>query len=317
MKGKLVISLDFELVWGIFDHIQLEQKQAYFENTLTVVPQLLQCFEKHKMAVTWATVGMLFNRNWEEWLSNQPEQKPSYANFKLNAYAYGLAHQSAGFDRYFFAPDLIKRIIQTPLQELATHTYSHYYCLEEGQTVTQFEHDLDLAIKMANQVGVNLQSLVFPRNQWNEVYIKSCAARNITQLRSNPADWYWRDTANASLATKLFRTGDAYLPLGSKSYTSEKVKVGIVTAQPASRFLRPHHSVGLLNSLRLNRIKSEMLAAAKRGEIYHLWWHPHNFGDHPKESMEALQEIAKWYSHLQAKFGFESVTMADLSAKLY
>ena len=60
-----------------------------------------------------------------------------------------------------------------------------------------------------------------------------------------------------------------------------------------------------------------MLAAAKRGEIYHLWWHPHNFGNHPKESMEALQEIAKWYSHLQTKFGFESVTMADLTGKIY
>lgn len=316
MSGKLVISLDFELVWGIFDHIDLPQKQAYFENTLTVIPEMLHCFEQHQMNVTWATVGMLFNRNWEEWMANRPENLPTYQNKKLDAYAYGLAHQGSGFDRYFFAPDLIQRILQTPGQELATHTYSHYYCLENGQTAVQFAEDIDLAVKMAKQVGVDLQSLVFPRNQWNEDYIALCAERGITQLRSNPAVWYWQDTASASLATKLFRTGDAYLPLGSKSYTAAAVNSSSVTAQPASRFLRPHHSVTLLNQLRLSRIKDEMLLAAKKGEIYHLWWHPHNFGDFPKQSMEALQEIAKCYVHLHQKYGFESVTMAALPQKI-
>lgn len=316
MSGKLVISLDFELVWGIFDHIDLPQKQAYFENTLSVIPEMLKCFEQHQMEVTWATVGMLFNRNWEEWMVNRPKNVPAYQNKKLDAYAYGLAHQDSVFDRYFFAPDLIQRILQTPGQELATHTYSHYYCLENGQTAVQFAEDLDLAVKMAKQVGVDLQSLVFPRNQWNEDYIGLCAERGITQLRSNPAVWYWQDTASASLATKLFRTGDAYLPLGAKSYTSSVVTSSMVTAQPASRFLRPHHSVSILNQLRLSRIKNEMLLAAKKGEIYHLWWHPHNFGDYPKQSMEALMEIAKWYVHLHQKYGFESVTMAALPQKI-
>lgn len=316
MSGKLVISLDFELVWGIFDYIDLPQKQAYFENTLSVIPEMLKCFEQHQMEVTWATVGMLFNRNWEEWLANRPENLPSYQNKKLDAYAYGLAHQDSGFDRYFFAPDLIQRILQTPGQELATHTYSHYYCLENGQTAAQFADDLDLAVKMAKQVGVALQSMVFPRNQWNEEYLTLCAERGITQLRSNPAVWYWQDTASASLATKLFRTGDAYFPLGAKSYTSSAVTSSMVTAQPASRFLRPHHSVSILNQLRLSRIKNEMLLAAKKGEIYHLWWHPHNFGDYPKQSMEALIEIAKWYIHLHQKYGFESVTMATLPQKI-
>lgn len=316
MSGKLVISLDFELVWGIFDHIDLPKKQAYFENTLSVIPEMLKCFEQHQMKVTWATVGMLFNQNWEEWLANHPKNLPSYQNKKLDAYGYGLAHQHSGFDRYFFAPDLIQRILLTPGQELATHTYSHYYCLENGQTAVQFKEDLDLAIKMAKQVGVKLQSLVFPRNQWNEQYLSLCAERGITQLRSNPSVWYWQDTSSATIAKKLFRTGDAYLPLCSKSYTSKEVKSSLVTAQPASRFLRPHHSISLLNKMRLSRIKNEMLLAAKKEEIYHLWWHPHNFGDFPKQSMETLVEIAKWYVHLHHNYGFESVTMATIPQKI-
>ena len=83
----------------------------------------------------------------------------------------------------------------------------------------------------------------------------------------------------------------------------------MVTAQPASRFLRPHHTVSILNQLRLSRIKNEMLLAAKKGEIYHLWWHPHNFGTHPQESMAALQSIVVAYKSLAATYGFQSQSM--------
>ncbi len=315
-KGKLVISLDFELVWGVFDHITLSDKVTYFDNTRNVLPKMLACFEKYNMEVTWATVGMLFNENWDEWMANVPEQKPTYTNSSLDAYAYGLNHQKSGLDRFFFAPELIKLIQQTPGQELASHTYSHYYCLEEGQTKEQFEHDLALVVKMADKVNAKMQSLVFPRNQWNPAYLSSCLQNGLTQARSNPAVWFWENPNQASLSTKLFRTGDAYLPLSSMVYGVEHVIKSEVTAQPASRFLRPHHGFSVLNALRLQRIKNEMTNAARQGKIYHLWWHPHNFGTHPAASMQALTEIASLYQILNEKHGMQSVSMANLPSQL-
>ena len=47
---------------------------------------------------------------------------------------------------YFFAPELIRSIHETKGQEIGTHTYSHYYCLEDSQNEIQFENDLDSAI---------------------------------------------------------------------------------------------------------------------------------------------------------------------------
>lgn len=315
-KGKLVISLDFELVWGVFDHIKLSDKVTYFDNTRTVLPKMLACFEKYGMEVTWATVGMLFNENWEEWMSNIPEQKPTYTTTKLDAYAYGMNHQKSGLDRFFFAPELIRQIQQTPGQELASHTYSHYYCLEEGQTKEQFEDDLKLVVKMAQQVNAKMQSLVFPRNQWNPSYLSSCLQNGLTQARSNPSVWFWENPNQATLTTKLFRTGDAYLPLSSMVYGAEQVIKSEVTAQPASRFLRPHHGFYVLNALRLQRIKNEMTTAAQQGKVYHLWWHPHNFGDFPEASMQALNEIAALYQVLNEKYGMQSVSMANLPSHL-
>ena len=309
-QGTLVISLDFELVWGVFDHIRLDEKVRYFDHTLEVIPQILDCFEKNDLQATWATVGMLFNSNWEEWMANRPEELPTYDNPNLDAYAYGERHRHSGLDRFFFAPELVRAILQTKGQELGSHTYSHYYCGESGQTVRQFNADLAQAVQLARQFGVTLTSLVFPRNQYRESYIAACGANGIRQVRTNPKAWYWADP-KAGLVAKVARTADAYLPFASKSYPFSGVEAlgSGVQGQPASRFLRPLHSNRMLNALRLQRVVSEMTEAAQKGEVYHLWWHPHNFGDSPLESMAALEVLVGAYRKLAALYGFESRSM--------
>ena len=59
-----------------------------------------------------------------------------------------------------------------------------------------------------------------------------------------------------------------------------------------------------------------MQYAAKNNEMYHLWWHPHNFGTNMEENFIALEEIFKTYSNLNKDHGFESNTMSGLAEKL-
>ena len=83
--------------------------------------------------------------------------------------------------------------------------------------------------------------------------------------------------------------------------------------QPASRFLRPiSKRLTFFNKLRINRVKKEMTFAAKNNEIYHLWWHPHNFAVEPKLALEELEEILKHYHILNNKFKFKSMSMRDV-----
>ena len=128
-KGYLVISLDFELWWGVFDVLDPKSSSTYFNNTLNVIPEILQIFEASGIHCTWATVGMLFNRDWKEWEGNIPEKLPDYRNIKLSAYAYGREHQREK-ESLFFAPALVRSITNVPGQEVGTHTYSHYSCQE-------------------------------------------------------------------------------------------------------------------------------------------------------------------------------------------
>ena len=110
----------------------------------------------------------------------------------------------------------------------------------------------------------------------------------------------------------MARTGDAYIPLGKKTYRLNGLKDKKPIEQMASRFLRPSEETDLLRRLKLNRVKREMETAAKKNEIYHLWWHPHNFGDHPERSMRDLNEILSHFMSLHKDYNFQSLNMAEL-----
>jgi hypothetical protein len=42
-----------------------------------------------------------------------------------------------------------------------------------------------------------------------------------------------------------------------------------------------------------------------------LWWHPHNFGFHPKECLQELEVILRHHQKLQQQYGFQSLTMLE------
>ena len=290
------ISLDFELYWGIFDKVPLEGRKEYFSITRLVIPQMLSLFEKESIHVTWAIVGMLFADNWADWALAKPALPPTYGDDKFSSYRLKDAYAAdTAYDKFFFAPDLVSQIQRTPHQEIGTHTFSHYYCQEQGQTLAQFESDLEAAKKIARRKNISLESLVFPRNQYQKDYLKVCFKQGIKTVRSNPDIWFWEETVKSTLQKKVFRTGDAYLPLGKRtSYplSSLAVTPGMPLSIPASRLLRPVHPESkILNYLRLRRVLEEMTVAAKSRLCYHLWWHPHNFGNNPTQSMEDLGTI--------------------------
>ena len=58
--GKFVISLDFELFWGVSENKTIKNYGINISNTHDVVNKLLNLFSKYNIEATWATVGFLF-----------------------------------------------------------------------------------------------------------------------------------------------------------------------------------------------------------------------------------------------------------------
>jgi peptidoglycan/xylan/chitin deacetylase (PgdA/CDA1 family) len=310
------ISLDFELLWGIFDKVGSTYDPLYFANTRKLVPEMLEVFAKNEIQATWATVGMLFAENEEEWRCYAPEYKPSFRDSKLSAYEFVNNH---GLNpAVHFAPDLINKIMQTPGQELGSHTFAHYYTLERGQSPEQFRQDLQACQRISqDKFGVTLRSLVFPRNHLNELYLPICLQEGFTRVRSNPRNWYWQETQHEDLSKKIFRSADCFFPVGEDTlfdveqltrFPSEPLLI------PASRIMRPIFKYNkLFNIVRLKRIKGEMNAAAKANKSYHLWWHPHNLATDPIPAMAELRELMLHYKRLKEDFGMQSLNMEGLS----
>lgn len=313
----LTISLDFELLWGIFEKAGDRINSRYFENTRKVIPQMLDAFVENGVEVTWATVGMLFANDEEEWRQYQPEDRPTYKDKRLSAYEWVKHHGMNPV--HHFAPDLIKLIIDAPGQELASHTFSHYYTLMRGQTPEQFRMDLRAAQQIAkDKFQVSLSSLVFPRNHLNYHYLQICTAEGFDQVRGNPENWFWQETQKESLLKKVGRTADCFIPMGKRtSYSMSEIskdEPDYPWIIPASRLLRPHYGKGpFVDRIRLHRVKEEMTEAARHGEVYHLWWHPHNFGNYPEECMRELKEIIQHFRQLQQEYGMQACNMQNLA----
>jgi peptidoglycan/xylan/chitin deacetylase (PgdA/CDA1 family) len=312
----LVISLDFELFWGVTDSRTIENYGANIEGVWQAIPAMLKLFRQYDIHATWATVGMLMCKDFKQWSDLRPSVMPTYARESCSTYS--VLTLARDFPKLFFAPTLVEQILATDGQELASHTYSHFYCGEADVTVEQFAADLNCVKRIFAEYGVKPTSLVFPRNQVRSEYLKALMEAGFTVYRGNQAHRLYQEghlvLVPYGTMWRLVRVADAYLPLTGNHVSS--LPSGIPSGQllniPASKFLRPVSKYPLLNWMHANRVKSGMLEAAKAKSVFHLWWHPHNFGRHTGANLTNLEELLKYYQTLNQKYGMRSLSMREL-----
>lgn len=314
--GVFTVSLDFELYWGVRDKRSIEQYADNLRGVRKAVPEMLRVFSDNHVHATWATVGFLFFKDADDLNRNIPPLLPTYNREELSPYKYiedtpGLAAAC------HFAPELIDLILEHDGQEIGTHTFSHYYCLEAGQSLAQFEKDISSAIVIAKRRGVSIRSLVFPRNQWNPGYLPTLVKLGVQCYRGNESSWMYRasDDVGQHRFLRACRLIDAYINLsGHNTYDLRDCIQERPFNFPASRFLRPYSKkMAVLDGLRLRRIKRAMESAAINKRIFHLWWHPHNFGVNTDENIEFLAGIVEHHKHLERKHGMVSLNMGELA----
>ncbi|OWX98809.1 polysaccharide deacetylase family protein [Thioclava sp. IC9] len=313
MSGRFIISLDFELLWGVRDH---SDRNAYGQNIIgarEAIPRILDLFAEYGIYATWATVGFAMCADRDELMACLPpvDERPLYSNPRLSSYRYlDEVGSKESRDPYYFGASLVDRIVRTPCQEIGTHTLSHYYCLEDGQKTEDFEADLRAACFLARTRNIELKSIVFPRNQFGPEHLKICESYGISSFRGNPQKWAYR-SAKSSEQTRVrraLRLADAYTGLLGPHVA--RAESGICTNLPASRFLRPASGkLALFHPLHIGNIERGMTAAAQSGADYHLWWHPHNFGRGLDASLGGLIAVLQHYRSLHDAYGWETSSM--------
>lgn len=316
MSGSLVVSLDFELFWGMQDCSTLKTYQDNVLGGRKAVPLLLELFRKHGIHVTWATVGFMFANNYDEVKRFFPENKlrPTYREAALSTYR---CFEKIGKDEReapcFYAPSLIEQVAATAGMEIGSHTFSHYYCREKGQTVEEFEADLQAAKEIMKEKGYPMESIILPKNQCEKAHTDRLSKNGFIVYRGEEKDWIHR--MKYGIVMRGLRLMDSYVSLtGPQCYTIEEAEEDAIYNFRGSRFLRPYNSkLAFLENLKIRRLKKQMKYAAKHDLIFHMWWHPHNFGVNQKENLRNLDEILEYFKKMREKYGMRSMNMEELA----
>ena len=312
--GGFVLSLDFELMWGVKGSHTPESYGACILAARAAIPHMLELFARYRIACTWAMVGMLLFDRRDALMAALPGLRPRYGDARIASYSYlaGLGPDEAS-DPLHFALSLAHRIAACPRQEIATHTFSHYYCLEAPLDPAAFAADLAAARAAAAQQGWQTRSIVFPRNQHCPAALEVCRRQGLTAYRGAGPHWFDQPVPRRGegLLRRAARATAAYAPLRPAGAVQAQAARGMVNV-PASRFFRPHapHLPGGAAAQRFS-IRRAMRQAARQGRIFHLWFHPHNFGAHTETNLAMFEAILQDYARLRAETGWPSLTMAD------
>jgi hypothetical protein len=310
--GNLVISLDYELMWGVRDHATCD---GYGPNVLggrRAIPAMLDLIHRRNIRATWATVGALLCESKGELLARAERAG-------LDTAAIPRLEEIGPDERcdpYHYGASLARMIMSCPGQELGTHTFSHCCALEPGVTTQAFSADVAMAVTQLGEWGIKCKSIVFPRNQYGAEALEACRLHGLTHYRGNEAKWFYAPAPGKkqTKARRLCRLVDSYIELsGANVSQPARSGPGQLTNVASSRFLRPYNRrLAPLDGLRLRRIAKAMEAAATTGGTFHLWWHPENFGKNLSENMAMLTKVLDKYHRLQDAYGLQSRAMHEI-----
>lgn len=320
--GALVISLDLELHWGMRDRVgPTGQAAADLAASRDVSCRLARLFSERNIRATWAVVGMLFASTRSELERFSPSCRPRYRRPELDPYSEPVGENESD-DPLHLAGSLVRELSGTPGQEIASHTYSHYYCLESPQDEQAWRSDLAAAQAIAAHQGLSLRSLVLPRNQWEPSLLDVLPEYGFDCVRAPRPGWANRPrpAGTTPAAARIARSAAYYQglrPLPSFGWTELDLSGGVCRL-PASSFLPPWTpGRRRLEPLRQRRLVRGLRHAIRTGGIFHLWWHPHNFVPHVGPNLDELARFLDVFAWMSARHGIVSLSMGDVADRAF
>src|SRR6185437_6114366 len=138
MAGKLTISIDLELAWGVWDHLTPAHLRFAESAERPICVGLIELLDRHRVPATWAIVAALLD-------------EPS-------------AQAHPGPKACWFAPDIIDRLLNNRAgHEIGSHSGRHIYF--DTASLDDARADLEFAKSIHHAHGLAFESFVFPRAQ--------------------------------------------------------------------------------------------------------------------------------------------------------
>jgi peptidoglycan/xylan/chitin deacetylase (PgdA/CDA1 family) len=289
VAGSLCISIDVELGWGIWDKPNPQYHRRCIEREAHIVESLLTQFVERDIAATWAIVGRLLER----------DEAPLSSTLRN--------------DKLWFAPELVESIRGARVrQDIGSHGYAHIYFGEASRE--ELRADLLAAKRVHDRHGLSLDSFVFPRNQ--VAHLDLLREIGVRVFRSIDHGWFMdvRNTAGR-LAGRIAHLADNLLPLAPRTVIPRRDSG--LTELPSSMLLLARNGLrqAIPPRVTISKAKRGLDAAARDGNVFHLWFHPSNFYFHTKERLETLGVILDHATALRSNGRLAIKPMSSFAAQ--
>lgn len=263
-KSGVIISIDFELDWGYTN-----QHNPLCEDEIsTALDSLIALLNKHQIKSTWAIVGQLF--------SNKTKDDNSKRRLQW----------------------ITKNLKENDLVEIGSHTYNHIFC--EESSIELIEEDFLLIKNIAKDNSIDFKSIVFPRNQYNKANLDLIKANNYTHYRSVLEKWYLKTNKYSKenkIKRNLIRIFDM-LPFNRDAIVGSQNELISISDSRFFRFFPPSFIGKIISKIYLIVLMYELRQCIKRGNLYHIWFHPHNIIKKPN-GLKELDLFLKYFKKLK------------------
>lgn len=307
-RARFVLSLDTEIAWGTFDKQGFVTYKYHLDNYRPLIDRLIRLLEQYSIKATWAFVGHLFLDKCDG--LHQDVLTPKYSWFNNENWHKYDPGTDLEKDPYWYGKDILQKVLgMKTKQEIGTHTFSHVIIGDKECTAEIAKSQIMSCIKLGKQSGVEIKSLVFPRNKIG--FLEEIASCGIKTFRGIERKWYARKPA--WLQPFLFAS-DCLMGIAPPVYRMEELSYQYDMLEiPASQFLTRYDGIRkfIPSWSRIIKARRGMKNAIKHNAIYHLWFHPFNLGSSEK-MFSALEEILKYFSEERARGSIENSTMIEI-----
>lgn len=310
--GTVVVSIDAELAWGFHDLASMPE--ARIRNARSGWHSLADLLDRFEIPATWAVVGHLFLDRCDGVHADHPS---------LEGWFRRDPGGNSRDDGDWYGPDLIEAVRESGIDhEIGSHTFSHVEFGRGDVTAEIAAAELERSTELAAREGIDLDSLVFPRN--NVGHRDLLSDHGFTCYRGTAPDrWFDGRFEGTGTFDERFRKAGKLLAynFGSEPpplVTPEVDEFGLVDvpasldlfslegfANAASRAVRGDPVV--------RQARLGIDEAVRSDGVLHLWLHPNNIVG--RADLERLETVFGYVRERADDTGLRIATMGDVAGR--
>jgi len=294
-----MLSLDTELFWGGARDVQSKALGPIINDPTKgrgSINVLLSLCKKYNIPVTWAMVGHLFLDHCQK---EDGIPHPEMPRFQENWYSFDPC-TNIKLDPLFYGKDIVETIMTNSVKhEIGYHTFSHVPFSECSRIVARAE--ISRGIEAARELGITLESFVFPYNLIGHVDVL------------------------AETGFKIYRGQDlgAITVNNSAVPRNKRIKNRIFPPPSEPRWINgiweiASSTIALDKQLHLPlaaRSKLGIRQAIRSKSIFHICMHPHDLLYKPFLAIE-LDKTLAFVDKMRQHGQLQALTMGGLAARL-